>query len=223
MKVSVGTNTNENTNTKIEINDYKFKKKLSLKPLYMPYYRLNLLFAKTLLLKHTLNNNFDFSNKSIFIYPLKKQNILEFENKKSNSMKNIYASKLRTKKIINTNSFKRNLSTNESINDNNNKIIDIKNNDYILSAGNINNLKKTQLKELYFSQTTRKMNLHLYSPIKRNNLFGINKKLNFNSEKKMNESKDKSKIKFVKFFNKKLNFIINGKKGKRYKLKNSNK
>ena len=27
-------------------------------------------------------NNFDFSNKSIFIYPLKKQNILEFENKK---------------------------------------------------------------------------------------------------------------------------------------------
>ena len=39
----------------------------------------------------------------------------------------------------------------------------------------------------------------------------------------MNESKDKSKIKFVKFFNKKLNFIINGKKGKCYKLKNSNK
>ena len=111
----------------------------------------------------------------------------------------------------------------KEINDNNNKIIDIKNNDYILSAGNINNLKKTQLKELYFSQTTRKMNLHLYSPIKRNNLFGINKKLNFNSEKKMNESKDGSKIKFVKFFNKKLNFIINGKKGKRYKLKNSNK
>ena len=56
MKVSVGTNTKENTNTKIEINDYKFKKKLSLKPLYMPYYRLNLLFAKTLLLKHTLKN-----------------------------------------------------------------------------------------------------------------------------------------------------------------------
>lgn len=205
MKVSVG------TNTTMEINDYQYKKKLSLKPLYMPYYRLNLLFAKTMLLKHELkNNNIDFSNKSIFIYSLKKKNNLEFETKKSNSVKNIYA-KLRIKKVNNTNSFKRNLSSYESINDYNNKIIAINNNVQVLSTGNTNNLKKSKLKELYLSKTTSKMNLHLYSPIKKRNLFDIRKKLNFNSDMKINESKEKTKSKIVKFFNKKLNFLINGK------------
>ena len=220
MKVSVGTN----TSTKFEIEDYKYKKKLSLKPLFSPLYRKNLLFEKVMMLSqniYNLNNKdrlIDFSNKSYFIFPLKKKIILDIDNKKSNSIKNIYAYKLKRKNINNT-SFKKSLSTNESINDTNNKKINAINNSRNLSSSKINRFKNNKFNELDTRKTTRKEISSPFSTDKKSNLLDIKKKLIFNSEKKINNENIKSKIKSVNLFNKKFKNIITDKKRKHFLFK----
>ena len=220
MKVNAGTNTN------FEIQEYKYKKKLSLKPLYLPLYRKNLLFEKVMMLSHNLNNlnnkdnKIDFSNKSYFIYPLKKKNILNSAKKKSNYFQSILVAKLRLKNKSNT-SIKRSLSMNDSINDNN-RNINNSNNSAILSLKSISSFKNPKLNELY-PKTTQKLIPHPYSAYKNDNNFsGIKKKLIFDSEKKKSQGNLKSKIKSINLFNKKHNNIISGKKRKHYILKKRN-
>ena len=219
MKVNAG------TNTTFEIQEYNYKKKLSLKPLYLPLYRKNLLFEKVMMLSRNLNNlnnkdnKIDFSNKSYFIYPLKKRNILDSAKKKSNYFQSIVISKLRLKNMSNT-SIKRSLSMNDSINDNNQKINN-SNNSAILSLKSISNFKNLKLKELC-PRTTQKFPSHPYSAFKKDNFSDIKKKLIFDSEKKKNQVNLKSKIKSINLFNKKHNNIISGKKRKHYILKKRN-
>ena len=223
MKVNAGTN----TSTIFEIEDYKCKKKLSLKPLFMPLYRKNLLFEKVMMLSHNLynlnnkENHIDFSNKSYFIFPLKKKNTLDLENKKSNSIKDIYVYILRRKNINNT-TIKRSLSTNESINDTINKKINSINNSEILSLKNINNFKNSKYNELNIRKITRKVISYPFSANKKSNLLDIKKKLIYNSDKKIKDENIKSKIRAVNLFNKKFNNIINGKKRKHYLFKKNN-
>ena len=221
MKVNAGTN----TSTKFEIENYKHKKKLSLKPLFMPLYRKNLLFEKVMMLSQNLynlnnkENHIDFSNKSYFIFPLKKKKFLDIDNKKSNYIKNKYAYRLR-RQNLNNSSIKRTLSTNESINDTNNKKINTINNSDILPLKKINHFKN--FNELDIKKIERKKISYPFSANKKDNLLDIRKKLQFNSDKKISNENIKAKIKSVNLFNKKFKNIISGKKRNHYLFKRNN-
>lgn len=221
---------NAGTNTDFGIDNYRIKKISSLKPLFMPYYRFQLLFGKIIISNnnnsniYNSNKKIDFSNKSIFVYHYNNRKLLHTDNKKTFYLKKISSNKSGIKIKTKSPSLKRNLSINNTNNSYGNQkepnIMDMKTYYKKLSIKNFTKCKKDNINVKNYPKTTEKKKLFLYSSKKKNNYFDIKKKLDFNSDrKKINERKN-SKSKLINIINdKKENHFLSNQKEKTYRLK----
>ena len=225
---------NASTNTEFGIDNYRKKKISSLKSLFMPYYRFQLLFEKTIMTHnnsniYTNNKKIDFSKKSIFVYHYNYPKLLDIDNKKSISLKNIKSNissiKSGIKKKNNTSSIKRHLFINETINSNNNERKDFNNMNAkttykIIKLKNFSNSRNGNINLKQFPKTTGKKKLFLYSYKKKINYYNIKKKLDFNDDKKKISVGQNKKGKLINIINdKKTNYFLNNQNKKSYRLK----
>lgn len=230
---------NASTNTTPEIEDYRIQKKLSLQPLFLPELRYQLLLEKVIysLYNPAMINNenqFDFANKSIFIYNYKKRKNINNSLKKTNSIEKINVDRFEYRKRNNNNFLGKNISVNDALNNKkmlnlnnstkniNNKITNIKNKFHRLSLKDINNSRNNISPDLYQSKTSEKKNLRENFYFNRFNLSDVKTKLFYNIQDKIKEGERKDKLKVINKFkvkkNKKKLFLINNKE-KYYKFK----
>ena len=216
MKVNMSTNTDSEV--------FKVQKKLSLKPLFLPKFRYQLLienFLNSLNNPSFVNNEvpIDFSNKSIFVYNYTNRNYSFKEKNKSNSVKNIKYEGIEKNKIKNKCYLRKHLSVNKSLNNkkyiNNNINKNMTNNidnintylpkfgsRYIKSKGKtINKSRNNNTNpENYFLKTSLKKNPHIFYFKKRDNISDIKERLYFKSTNYLNEGKGKVGYNFFNFF-----------------------
>ena len=222
---------NAGTNTDFGIDNYRIKKISSLKSLFMPYYRFQLLFEKTIMSNnnnsnvYNSNKKIDFSNKSIFVYHYNNRKLFKTDNKKSLSLKKINFNKSGIKIKTKSPSKERHLSINNTINSYTNQKkepnkIDTKTYFKKLSIKNFTKYKNNNINLKHFPKTTGKKKLFLYSSKKKNNFFDIKKKLDFNNNRKKSSGRRNTKSQLINIINdKKMNHFLSNQKEKTYKLK----
>lgn len=235
---------NASTSTTLEIENYKSKKKLSLRPLFMPEFRYLILFDKVISfhkckdINKENQKNFD---KSIFIYNYNnKKNLNDFK-KTPNSTKNLFSDKYEFKNInINRKYKSRNLSIknyksldNENVYShisknkiNDNQVINNKIRAHRFKLKNLYNRVNPNLnEEQFFYKTAYKKSIGSYSFKKSAYFSDVKSKLDFKNNVKMNEIKEKLKCKLFNNYNQKNSnynsiFVKNKEKFYKYRIKN---
>ena len=220
---------NASTSTTLEIENYKAKKKLSLRPLFMPEFRYLILFDKVISfhkckdINKENQKNFD---KSIFIYNYNNiKNLKLILHSKINYDKKYKSRNLSIKNyksLDNENEYSR-ISKNK-INDNQviNNIIRA----HRFKLKNLYNRVNPNLnEEQFFYKTAYKKSIGSYSFKKSAYFSDVKSKLDFKNNVKMNETKEKLKCKLFSNYNQKNNdynsiFVKNKEKFYKYRIKN---